>query len=256
MEALLSKINENVYWVFVLAIIGLAGTIWGWWQHNKSKRNKGISVFTEHSTLIGDVSASSLSLEVRCEGVAVTTLKSAVVTMCNTGNCDISTDDMLEPIILFIEADVVRIALMDEDKSKVCGFAIAEEDNFVRVTFKYVRPGDCIRIQVLYSSEAISINFNGVVKDGYINDGTKKLRKKVSLLDILISTILSLCWIFVLLFTSILLNAALQFGSIVCFIAVTTLSLALLLAGGLQFISKTARGFAWKLTGKHGKRRG
>jgi len=145
-----------------------------------------LSVGAEFNTLIENSKSNVPGMEITFEGKPVVALETVIVTVRNTGNLDISAEDVLEPITLFAkQCEPLSITLLEGDAEK---FTLARNGDQAKLDFRYMAPKDFARVQIMYTNsiEEAFVHYEGKIKDGKIINGSKIERKKAGFLELII----------------------------------------------------------------------
>ena len=182
MKAFITWLNENPYWIFIVAALGLGTGLFGIVTYYKSNRKKELSVRFQTFNMIENFQSSVSGLEITYEGKPTETLGITTIQVRNTGNLGIDEGDMWEPIKLSVEAnEIFSITLSESSAEKPNKFMISRDHNDITLAFGYMSPGDCATIQIIHGdlSGKIAIKADGKVKDGTVKIGEQDWKKTI-----------------------------------------------------------------------------
>ena len=137
----------------------------------------------EHNLLIENSKTNIDGLEVKFNGQDITSLKSTMLTIKNTGNRHLTREHIAKSGILFSHGipvdDLISVDLLEEDVAKPNEYMVFEKTDKVTYKFRFsdMAKKDFVRIQILHTAEDNpEINFaKGTLKDGKIVGGNVKL---------------------------------------------------------------------------------
>lgn len=184
----LEKINQNPIWVFVLAVLGIIGFIFGIWSHIRSKSRKQLVWNIRYNTLVDNSKSKFPEMQVLFSGQPISSLTSTYIMIQNNGNVAVRDTDFVDQIQLLIKPknDDVKILnaqlvdLSEEQKKSIFDPEVIEKN--INVRFSHIKKKDSFVVQVLHTKGTLEVKCD-------IIDGSFKINKAPGILFILGSAI-------------------------------------------------------------------
>jgi len=155
----------------------------GTYLHGRARRE--LTWHAEHNLLIENSKTNIDGLEVKFKGRDITSLKSTMLTIKNTGNRHLTNEHIAQGGILFsigASADsLLSVDLLEEDAEKPNEYRIAEtaDNSAYALRFSDMAKKELLRVQILHTAEDNpKINFSkGTLRDGKINSQQERDKK-------------------------------------------------------------------------------
>ena len=169
-------------WSVIFGMLGVIGTVFGFWAYFRTKARRELTWKAAHTQIMAESESDISGLSIRFEDNPITTLKSTVIEIENTGNHDLNGGaDLLNDVwfaIAIKPEDLLTARLPGIDKERheetnpnKYDVKISSQRDKIFFTFKYMIKKDVARIQILHKSSedpAITTEKASIIKDGKV----------------------------------------------------------------------------------------
>ena len=162
--------------ITILAIVSTALTVISIWLailfYWRGKRKRELTWHVEHQS---PIESNIPGLKITFNDKKISSLKPMLLTIENTGNSDITREDIMQAILFSTgleQEQFLNARLLDEHAKKPNEFEVVTNETSIEFRFKFIGKKDHVQIHILHTAEenpVIKFATNGrVIKDGKI----------------------------------------------------------------------------------------